>query len=386
MKQPLWIINSVLLLLLLLMISISGLLQQNPGRPRKRLPIETEALFKKRKAPVKEETIYKYDIFDTFEHKVRGPVHHSLVTPVPEPKIPEPPKEAPGKKISLQSPLNMTLKGIILSADEKKSIAMISDETEKEKNYYSGDQIKDAQVMKISQNRVVVIRANGQHETFRLRKEDENLTSPTPKTNKDKSENKPSLIVKKLKGDSYHIDPQRFIKETSSLGGLIQQHALITAYKEGKASGIRIGNMPEKSTLRLMGLEKGDVIRKINNIEAFGRKNRMKIYDLITTSPKGTTLTLVLRRNDIEKHFEYTLQKIEKPKQNYFMPPGGKDKDSKKESERASKLDYLNARDRRLKNFSQRHSGHQQNVLSDVRKRILENMNTRSKSARMRKH
>lgn len=383
MKQPLWIVNSALLFFLIIIIAINVLLQQKPTRIRKREHQEAPQLFKKKKPAIKKETIYKYDIFDTFQQKEHEPKERSLVTPVPEPKIPEPPKPPAQKKAVLQSPLNVTLKGIILAADEKKSIAMLADETGKEKNYYPGDQIKDAQVMKVAQNRVVIIRSNGQHETFRLRKEEENLTGTG---DDDDKEDPLSLVVKKIKENKYKLDPKRFAKEVSTLGNIIENHAIITAYQNGDSIGVRIDNMPEKSILHAMGIQKGDIIKSIDNTPASGRKNRMKIYDRITSSSNGETIGLKITRGSDEIQLDYTLTTIEKPIQHHFLPEDQQAKQNGKDSDKLSKLDSLDSRDRQLRDFSQRHSTKQQDMMGEIRKRILDNMNARPQSARMRKN
>ncbi len=48
--------------------------------------------------------------------------------------------------------------------------------------------------------------------------------------------------------------------------------------------------------------------------------------------------------------------------------------------------DSLDSRDRQLRDFSQRHSTKQQDMMGEIRKRILDNMNARPQSARMRKN
>ena len=57
MKQPLWIINSALLGILVLIIVSSIILQQKPSAIRKKKLSEKTLSFKKKYPPVKEETI-----------------------------------------------------------------------------------------------------------------------------------------------------------------------------------------------------------------------------------------------------------------------------------------------------------------------------------------
>ena len=190
MKQPLWILTSTLLLVLIISIGLSVLLKQEPPKQRKKGLHTEEIEDEKKETVINNENIYKYDIFDTYVSKEKGPTKKSLLSPIPELQIPDIPKPKQPEKPKILPPLKATLKGTVLSTNEQKSIAMMTDETNKEAIYHVGEKIKDAQLIKVTKNRVVVIRSNGQHETIYLRKDDF----------KPEIARKPSLeeIVKKL--------------------------------------------------------------------------------------------------------------------------------------------------------------------------------------------
>ena len=172
MKQQLWILNSSLLLIFILTLLLNLLLQQTPPSIKVKRTTAREREMQTEIAIEGIENIYKYDLFGTFKKEAFVPSTRELVTPIPQPKpiSPKPIKEL--AKPKFLPPLKIALKGIAFSSDENKSIGMIVDATKKEQIYHVGDTIKDAQIIKISKNRLTLLRANGQHETIFMKKED----------------------------------------------------------------------------------------------------------------------------------------------------------------------------------------------------------------------
>ena len=155
---------------------------------------------------------------------------------------------------------------------------MIADETNKEGMYHLGEKIKDAQIIKIANNRVVLLRANGQQEVFYLRKED--LVDEQSVTDKWK------YIVKRVDDQTFDIDPVSFSKEVNTLGSFIEHTSVIgTAYAAGKPIGIRIGKLQPQDTGTFLGLMENDIITSINDMAVTNAQNRLSVFDTITKAP-----------------------------------------------------------------------------------------------------
>ena len=171
MKQPLWIINSSLLLLLLIVgIFILVSREKVPSRePIK--PGASAGEVRVERPTINSKKIYEKDLFDTY-----------IVVPVVKPsdvvlEMPPAPVARPPIVPALPAPiflppLNVTLKGIVtVSYDDAKNRAIIADnKTNQEGVYKTGDTIEDAQLMRIFANKVVLVRSNGQQEVLYLEK------------------------------------------------------------------------------------------------------------------------------------------------------------------------------------------------------------------------
>lgn len=376
MTQGLWVVNSSLLFIFCLALFVNSFLKQEPPVLRlKRILIE-EIQKKKPDATASTiktwEKVYQNDIFGTFVQPEVKIVKQSFITPIPEPKaaVVIPPPEI--KKIDFIAPLNITIKGLIVAADENKSIAMVADEAGKEGIYHLGEKIKDAQIIKIAHNRLILIRANGQHETFYLRKDDLQA-DPAAKWNG---------VIKKINDQNYEVDPNSFKAEVDSLGNFIERTAVIgTAYNQGLPLGIRIGKLSATDIGTPLGLVENDIIVSINNLKTNDAKERMKIYDAISAMKLGETISTVINRAGKNVTISYKLAKLEKPRKTIGL--SGKVETVKPGED--LKMSRTQQREQTIRDFSKQHGAPRKNeTLMDIRKRLLENLHARLRHTRVR--
>ncbi len=372
MKQDLWLANSSLLLIFALsLMAYSSFFHEPPvWRTPKTLDlVESE---KKKEQPATAqmwEKIYQDDLFGTYVMQEVKAVKQNLITPIPElkPAVIPPPPEV--KKQEFIPPLNITLRGIIAGGDELRNVAMIADETNKEEMYHLGEKIKDAQIIKIAHNRIILLRANGQQETFFLRKDE----IPGEQVIADKWK----YIARKVDDQNYEIDPTWFVKEVETLGNLFDRIGIIgTAYQGGKALGIRLGKPDQSDVVAALGLMENDIITSVNDLDVADQKNRIKAYDSVTRLALGSIAKLGIKRADKDISLSYKLVKIDRPRKSLF--PGIKIADAKK-SEEAMKMNRLQQREQTVREFNKIHPDgerHQQ-AMMEIRRRILENLQNR---------
>lgn len=376
MKQNLWILNSSLLIILAITLLLNIFLKQEIPTLRKKT-VTDDVIKKKKVQPVINlEKIYKEDIFGTYSTKpTPDPEPKDWIKPIPgytPHKIIPPP--APYKQKFIE-PLKIKISGIISSSIEEKNIAMIADETNKEKIYYTGGTIKDAQLIKITKNKVILLRTNGQQEIFLLRKEGKPGEVVPEKW---------KYIIKKREENKFTLNPKEFSKKIQSLGQLIEEFSLIPAYKKGNIIGMRISKIKENEICSVFGLNKNDIIISINNINTANIKNRIKIYDSIIQSKLNDTIEVALKRNEQEIKISYKLQKIKKPTKKMFIQPTTT-ADQTPTPEVKLKLSRNQKREKKIKDFEKLHrTPKQQDIISDIRKRILKNMKSRSQNRRVR--
>lgn len=372
MKLQLWIINSAFILVLICALVLSNLFKQDPPVIQIK-PIVQKSEIKSSANTTTTilnlEKIYQEDLFGTYVAPVIKAVKKSFITPIPEPQTItfNPPPEAPPANIL--PPLSISLKGIIAAADEQNSVVMIADESNKEKMYHLGDRLKDAEIIKISRNKVVALRSNGQQETFYLIKED--LSSQAPE--------KWNNIIKKTNAHSYKIDPYSFVEEVDTFGNFMEKAAILgVAYSRGNAIGVKIGDTKDCDVANNIGLIQGDIITSINGINTAASKDRTKIYDAITQMKIGNKFEVNLIRSGQNISITYELAKLERV---FKKPLPAGVQENKAPSELP--MNAIQERDRRIRDFSKLHGNNNRaNQMSDLRRHLLENLHSRLRTAR----
>ncbi|KKP24264.1 MAG: hypothetical protein SZ59_C0002G0110 [candidate division TM6 bacterium GW2011_GWF2_28_16] len=378
MKQQLWILNSSLLIIFIFTLLLNIILKEEKV-VLKGKSIDKEKLEKKEQElkVLNPEKIYQKDLFGTyFFESTPEPEKKELITPIPEyvpAQIILPPEP---EKPTFIEPLNLKLSGIISSSNEEKSIAMILDETNKENVYHLGNMFKDGQIIKISKNRVILLRTNGQQEIYLLREEE-----IAQKTIPDLWE----YIIKKNDDNNFIVDPKSFSKKINTLGAAIEKLALIPAYSNNKLIGLKIGQSNNQDIINIMGLRKDDVILSINNISTSNTKNRINIFDKISQSKINDIIKVNLKRNEDLLTLNYTIQNIEKPRKQFFT--GSVQQDTKQEQTTIKELPMSRdqEREKQIREFEKEHkTPKQEDIITEIRKRILNSMNARSMENRIR--
>lgn len=309
MRQPLWIINSLLLLLFLIMLIFMIFSRVSiPGRetisPAVRAPV-THVMPEKTKLNIA--TIWEYDLFDTFEQKPTEEVAPLGPGPIPEPPQPSAPMIPALSKPTFLPPLNITLKGTINNSDDRKNRALIANnDTKQETAYKVGDVIGDAQLMRIFSNKVIFVRSNGQQEVLYLREKDAK-TDPTYVAIGGWAD-----VIKETAPNNYLVDSALFSERVKTLAQFIEMLDLSTVYKQGMSIGIRVGKLEQDSLGTAMGLRPGDIITKVNDLPADTKIQRAKIYQSIMHINPADKITILVDRDDQEITLTIALQEIKK--------------------------------------------------------------------------
>lgn len=292
MKHPLWLVNSFLFALFVLaafFAIISHPKAQNPAR------IQPDSEIKSIKQTIPKidlEKIYVNDLFGTYQEIAPAPKAPDYTAPIPRPPEPRAVQLPIASPPVFLRPLEITLNGIIAVSDESENIAIIKDNrTLIAKNYSVNDKINDAQIIKILQNKIILVRANGQQETLYVNKLDaEQDQAILNKSSWD-------LIVVQKGPLHYAIDPFEFSLFINDLGQLIDTLNLTTVYQHGKSIGCRVGIIPQNSLGYALGLAIGDIIVTIDSIPATDIESRLKIYDSVTQKIIGQTISIVIMRD-----------------------------------------------------------------------------------------
>src|SRR5579859_852805 len=258
MRHPLWLLNSSLLILLLITISIIMLSQQKIPRWVSMEPAPYIKSVKKEVSEIEMAKIYTNDLFNTYSKPELAVVKKTLDQTMPAPPTPQQVRALEPIKVSFLDPLAITLKGIIIMADEFSSRVIIANnKTKAESIIKIGDKIEDSQLIRIFKNKAIFIRSNGQEETFYVREKDAKEDQGAQTLDQWDS------AIRRLTDNTYQVDPQEFIEFVPDLGQFINSLDLITVYRKGKPFGLHVGAMDPMSFGREFGIKSGDIIRTI---------------------------------------------------------------------------------------------------------------------------
>lgn len=363
MKQALWPLNSslviigIITLFALLFFSVSvpprpHSLTYPPETKRKTTEISASAI----------EKIYKNDLFNTYRPEQAKPFESQVPT---VPLLPQ--AQAAGlfveESASTLPPLDITLRGIILSEQVEESVALIEDEAGKENRYHVGQQIKDGQMVKIAQDRVILVRTNGQQDTLFLRKQDQKDDLESTDEWQD--------VIKKISDGVYDIDLDRIQKELPSIGTLLDTLSVTTAFSDDIPIGLSIGKLENKGIGMALGLLEGDVVTSINDIPVGDIQERIKAFEVIASLEQNEKIIIDIIRNAQKLSTQYTFKAIEKKVES------SKNDELFKMSKTAKKNQSFNK-------FNQDHHRDYENSIRDMRARLLENMRKQRQNTRAR--
>lgn len=370
MKQQLWQLNSALLVLLTVLLIFNFFLLRKQPTTLGRIVHPKDIFGEEGKKIIPEdiELIYAKDLFDTYRAPEEVAMPLALISPIPEPTIPTTMPAPEIKKPQLLPPLALTLKGVLFSANTAQSVALLEDETSKELSYYNGDSVKDGQIIKISKERVTILRANGQHETLLLKKDELTLK---------KDINGWGHVLQKDNTTTL-VDPYQLTKAIPSLGHTFDNLSLATAFQHGKPVGVQVGSVPANSIYNELGLKKGDIITAINTIPLENTKDRFKAYQQIRNAKINDSITISLSRDATPMTMEYTLAHLEPIP---LLPPFGT------LPQQHSGLFSMNKQQQRTQNqrvFNKEHQIDREQTIENMRKRIFENMRKREANTRIR--
>lgn len=313
MKQPVWIINSSLLLLCILGIAMMYLYR--PEIPERQEITPEIPIRSKPRVTTKIDisTIYDNDLFDTYQPPLPEPALKDFAKKMPVAPMPQPlymPHEGPPHFLE---PLPIRVTGIIIVGDNLKDTTMITNtKTQEEVSYRIGDKIQDAQLIQILSNRIILIRSNGQQEILYLRKVD---------ALKAEQEDKPwNSIIERINPTTFQVDPDEFAQKAKNLGSVIDQLDLTTAYKEGKSIGCRIGMSGPQSLAYALGLHVGDIIQQVDSLPATTTDDRLAIYDYILARTSSDSFTIEFLRANKKLTHTITLGELESAKTAILKP------------------------------------------------------------------
>ncbi|MBI5547934.1 MAG: general secretion pathway protein GspC [Deltaproteobacteria bacterium] len=171
------------------------------------------------------------------------------------------------------------------------SIANIEDVTSHEANVYMvGDKLLTAEVLDIEFRRVI-INNNGRKEY--IDNEAGNGEGPVadakPAIHATLAANTPPASgvgqgIKETGADSYEIPREEINKALGNLNDIAMQARIVPAFKDGVATGFKLFSIRPDSLYTKIGIQNGDIIRRINGFEINSPDKALEVYTKLKES------------------------------------------------------------------------------------------------------
>lgn len=219
-----------------------------------------------------------------------------LPVPKPEPVVQEPTEPKVDLNAApVKSALRVKLLGTLVSESTPEwSVASIQDiVTLKTNTYVIGDRVQSAEVIAIERLRVIVIN-NGRKEYIDGTPGDGAVAAappPQPVISAKPVESGPPSValgagVKQLSENDYEIPRAEIDKTLANLNDVAMQARIVPAFKDGVAQGFKLFSIRPDSIYSKIGIQNGDVIKRINGFDLNSPEKALEIYSKLKESAR----------------------------------------------------------------------------------------------------
>ncbi len=217
-----------------------------------------------------------------------------LPNPPPEPLVKEPETptvdlDAPPVKCNLRVKLLGTL---VSDAKPEWSVASIQDVvTLKTQTYMVGDKVQTAEVLVIERERVIVLNNNRREYIDGTPGDGTSVAAVAPPPPqmiaaapvKQINDAPPPAIglggsIKQLTENDYEVPRAEIDKTLSNLNDVAMQARIVPAFKDGVAQGFKLFSIRPDSIYSKIGIQNGDVIKRINGYDLNSPEKALEIY------------------------------------------------------------------------------------------------------------
>jgi len=209
--------------------------------------------------------------------------------------IPSPVKK-PSKDKKTHSPTLLNLRLVGTTVWGEKSSVIIEDLAKGGQGFYRlGDTIKGFKITKISQDSAT------------LTKKDQQLVL---KLVKGSIFPQSGEFARKIGKDTWALSADKISEMVNNLNQYLGQVIAFQHRENGKPSGFRIRHLKQENDFEKIGIENGDIIKKVNDLEINDLSDVVKaVYQL----SNETTFQLEVERNSQKKTLTYQLDKSVSP-------------------------------------------------------------------------
>lgn len=219
----------------------------------------------------------------------------------PEPEIP--PEEEVEEEISdeiIESDLNVQLLGTLFSKKPEWSLATINSDGSSKLVKIGSKIMDDAEIIKIERRYILllhqkkrkIVRLGGEGQKHMPQRYGSYTSSPyAPSTYSPSIYSPPiptmdySKGVQKVGPYEYQIDRSMLEENLKDLSSLGMQARIVPNYQNGKYEGFKLIGIRPNSLYRAIGIQSGDIIKRVNGEELNTPNKAIELFDKLRTSP-----------------------------------------------------------------------------------------------------
>jgi general secretion pathway protein C len=246
-------------------------------------------------------------------------------TATPPPPRPPAPAPAPAKPAA-----NLKLVGTVVGSSER-TYAVIEDlSTKRQELYRIGDLVREAKVVEVTRNRVVLDNRGRREELLSFEKSDaagpppsqptapqaaaprrpslparsqpqEPLPNPSQEDERDAAE----ADIERVSENVWRINRDDLVDQLDNFGQMMKEARLTPHFTGGQPDGFMITNLPGNSFLARMGLRSGDIMRGVNGQKFGSLEEFFQVYQQLQTEP---TLQLEVERSNRTEVLTYEVR------------------------------------------------------------------------------
>jgi general secretion pathway protein C len=203
--------------------------------------------------------------------------------PVPkEPEVEEPDQMAMDPNAApVKTSLRVKLLGTLEDASGKWSLASILDlSNQRDADYGIGDRILGAEILEITRDRVIVL--NNKRREYISNELDGAVAYSPPEPKRFPAGEPPSTGlgtgIKALSDSEYEVPRGEIEKTLSNLNEVAMQARIVPHFKDGQAQGFKLFSIRPDSLYTKIGIQNGDVIKRINGNDINSPEKALEIY------------------------------------------------------------------------------------------------------------
>jgi general secretion pathway protein C len=200
-----------------------------------------------------------------------------------EPQVAEPtmPQEDPNAP-PVKSGLRVKLLGTLVAGSPEWSFASIQDMvTQRSQTYMVGNELQGAKVMDIERERVIILH-NGRREFIDGQPGDGAVAyTPPPPVAANTAPPPGNGLgngIKALSDNEYEVPRAEIDKTLNNLNDVAMQARIVPAFKDGQAVGFKLFSIRPDSIYSKIGVQNGDVIRRINGFDLNSPEKALEVY------------------------------------------------------------------------------------------------------------